>query len=46
MEKFDKKKSIFKYEGKYTYEYFVDAYKTYLIPYLFRDMIYTLIFII
>ena len=31
MEKFDKKKSIFKYEGKYTYEYFVDAYKTYLI---------------
>lgn len=46
MKKFDKKKSIFTYEGKYTYEYFVDAYKTYLIPYLFRDMIYTLIFII
>lgn len=46
MEKFDKKKSIFTYDGKYTYEYFVDAYKTYLIPYLFRDMIYTLIVII
>ena len=46
MKKFDKKKSIFTYEGKYTYEYFVDAYKTYLIPYLFRDMIYTLIVII
>lgn len=46
MKKFDKKKSIFTYDGKYTYEYFVDAYKTYLIPYLFRDMIYTLIFII
>lgn len=46
MEKFDKRKSLFTYEGKYTYEYFVDAYKTYLIPYLFRDMIYTLIVII
>ncbi len=46
MEKFDKKKSLFTYDGKYTYEYFVDAYKTYLIPYLFRDMIYTLIVII
>ncbi len=29
MEKFDKKKSLFTYDGKYTYEYFVDAYKTY-----------------
>ena len=46
MEKFDKKKSLFTYDGKYTYEYFVDAYKTYLIPYLFRDMICTLIVII
>ncbi len=46
MEKFDKKKSLFTYDGKYTYEYFVDGYKTYLIPYLFRDMIYTLIVII
>lgn len=29
MEKFDKKKSLFTYDGKYTYEYFVDGYKTY-----------------
>ena len=29
MEKFDKKKSIFTYEGKYTYEYFVEGCKTY-----------------
>lgn len=29
MEKFDKKKSIFTYDGKYTYEYFVDVCKTY-----------------
>ena len=28
MEKFDKKKSIFTYEDKYTYEYFVDVCKT------------------
>ena len=28
MEKFDKKKSIFTYEGEYTYEYFVDVCKT------------------
>lgn len=29
MEKFDKKKSIFTYDGKYTYEYFVEGCKTY-----------------
>lgn len=29
MEKFDKKKSIFTYEDKYTYEYFVDVCETY-----------------
>lgn len=29
MEEFDKKKSLFTYDGKYTYEYFVDGYKTY-----------------
>lgn len=29
MEKFDKKKSLFTYDGKYTYEYFVDVCKTY-----------------
>ena len=29
MEKFDKKKSIFTYNGKYTYEYFVEGCKTY-----------------
>ena len=28
MEKFDKKKSIFTYEDKYTYEYFVDVCET------------------
>lgn len=28
MEKFDKKKSLFTYDGKYTYEYFVDVCET------------------
>ena len=41
MEKFDKKKSIFTYDGKYTYEYFVDVCKTYPAILFWGQIIYT-----
>ena len=41
MKKFDKKKSIFTYEGKYTYEYFVDVCKTYPAILFWGQIIYT-----
>lgn len=41
MEKFDKKKSLFTYEGKYTYEYFVDVCKTYPAILFWGQIIYT-----
>ena len=41
MKKFDKKKSIFTYDGKYTYEYFVDVCKTYPTVLFWGQIIYT-----
>ena len=40
MEKFDKKKSLFTYDGKYTYEYFVEGCKTYPIALFWTQIIF------